>query len=102
MDVNTGELLNVDFGFMLSNSPGGIQFENSPFKLTKEMVDAMDGYHSDFFNIFRIFYYKACLQFVKLQIKSFYKYNLQIQTWSVFIITKKEQSKSLMKECDSD
>lgn len=29
-----GHLINIDFGFMLGTSPGGVNFESAPFKLT--------------------------------------------------------------------
>jgi len=29
-----GRMIHVDFGFMLSNSPGNMNFESSAFKLT--------------------------------------------------------------------
>lgn len=35
-----GHVIHIDFGFMLSNSPGGVNFENAPFKLTREMLEA--------------------------------------------------------------
>lgn len=33
-----GHLVHIDFGFMLSNSPGGVSFESAPFKLTRELL----------------------------------------------------------------
>jgi len=54
-----GHLVHIDFGFLLSNSPGGnIEFERSPFKLTREMVAVMGGVKSGYFKYFR----KLCLQ----------------------------------------
>jgi phosphatidylinositol 4-kinase len=51
---NLGHLIHIDFGFMLSNSPGkGIKFEKAPFKLTKEFVDVMGGVNSKYFTKFR-------------------------------------------------
>ena len=37
-----GHLVHIDFGFMLSNSPGGVNFESAPFKLTRELLQARD------------------------------------------------------------
>jgi len=34
-----GHMLHIDFGFMLSNTPGDMAFEQAPFKLTSELVD---------------------------------------------------------------
>ena len=33
-----GHILHIDFGFMLSNTPGDMAFEQAPFKLTSEYV----------------------------------------------------------------
>jgi phosphatidylinositol 4-kinase B len=33
--------VHIDFGFMLSNSPGGVHFERAPFKLTAEYLHIM-------------------------------------------------------------
>ena len=32
--------MHIDFSFMLSYSPGGINFESAPFKLTRELLEA--------------------------------------------------------------
>jgi hypothetical protein len=48
-----GHIMHIDFGFILSNSPGGINFESAPFKLTRDFVDLMGGEHSALFRHFR-------------------------------------------------
>lgn len=45
---------NIDFGFILDIAPGGIRFESSPFKLTKEMIKLMgDSSDSSYFTYFK-------------------------------------------------
>ena len=49
-----GHLIHIDFGFMLSNSPGGnMNFEKAPFKLTDEFEMLMGGRRSALFIKFR-------------------------------------------------
>ncbi|KAL5982658.1 hypothetical protein ACLOJK_016733 [Asimina triloba] len=36
-----GHIIHIDFGFMLSNSPGGVNFESAPFKLTRELLEVL-------------------------------------------------------------
>lgn len=49
-----GHIVHIDFGFMLSNSPGGnMNFESAPFKLTEEFEQVLGGRHSRPFNKFR-------------------------------------------------
>lgn len=50
-----GHIIHIDFGFLLSNSPGGntMEFERSPFKLTKEMAEVMGGPKSGAWKLFR-------------------------------------------------
>jgi hypothetical protein len=40
---SSGHIIHIDFGFMLSNSPGSVGFEAAPFKLTYEFVDVLGG-----------------------------------------------------------
>lgn len=53
-----GHVIHIDFGFMLSNSPGGVNFESAPFKLTKELLEVMDsdsdGTSSKSFDYFKV------------------------------------------------
>lgn len=44
---NEGHIVHIDFGFMLSNSPGSVGFEAAPFKLTQEYVDTLGGVGSE-------------------------------------------------------
>ncbi|KAI0934139.1 hypothetical protein AcV5_006082 [Taiwanofungus camphoratus] len=50
-----GHLIHIDFGFMLSNSPGNIGFEAAPFKLPLDYIEVLGGVDS-----------KAFLEFKKL------------------------------------
>jgi len=50
-----GHIIHIDFGFMLTNSPGGnINFESAPFKLTSEMIELLDGVDGEIFNYYRM------------------------------------------------
>ncbi|XP_077284386.1 phosphatidylinositol 4-kinase beta fwd [Arctopsyche grandis] len=53
LDVE-GHLIHIDFAFILSISPKNLGFETSPFKLTNEIVEVMDGEESDMFSYFKI------------------------------------------------
>ena len=51
--------MHIDFGFLLTNSPGGnIGFEAAPFKLTQEFVDVLGGPTSSLFYTYR----KLCVR----------------------------------------
>lgn len=56
---NKGHLIHIDFGFMFSNSPGGINFESAPFKLTQDYIDIMGGPNSQMFEYFKSLLNKA-------------------------------------------
>lgn len=49
---NEGHLVHIDFGFMLSNSPGSVGFEAAPFKLTYEYLELLGGIESEAFKKF--------------------------------------------------
>ncbi|KAK0622891.1 kinase-like domain-containing protein [Immersiella caudata] len=55
---NEGHIIHIDFGFMLSNSPGAVGFEAAPFKLTQEYIDVLGGEGSADFEDFK----KLCKQ----------------------------------------
>lgn len=51
---NKGHLMHIDFGFVLGITPGGnMGFEKAPFKLTREMIELMDGTQSAAFRKYR-------------------------------------------------
>lgn len=50
---NEGHIIHIDFGFLLSNSPGSVGFEAAPFKLTQEYVDVLGGVESRAFSRFK-------------------------------------------------
>lgn len=55
---DAGHVIHIDFGFMLSNSPGGVNFESAPFKLTRELLEVMDsdseGRPSELFDYYKV------------------------------------------------
>ncbi len=55
---DVGHIVHIDFGFMLSNSPGGVNFEAAPFKLTRELLEVLDsnaeGKASEMFDYFKV------------------------------------------------
>jgi len=48
-----GHLVHIDFGFMLSNSPGNLGFEAAPFKLPLEYVEVLGGVDSEHYREFK-------------------------------------------------
>ena len=61
---NEGYLIQIDFGFFLSNAPGG-EFEKAPFKLTDEVVEVIGGINSKYFQNFRKLMWKGMLAIAK-------------------------------------
>lgn len=54
-----GHLIHIDFGFMLSNSPGNIGFEAAPFKLPSEYVEVLGGPDSEPLREFRRLFHEG-------------------------------------------
>ena len=52
LDMN-GNIIHIDFGFILGISPGNMNFETAPFKLTTEYVDILDGEESPLFDYYK-------------------------------------------------
>lgn len=50
---NEGHIVHIDFGFMLSNSPGSVAFEAAPFKLTHEYIEVLGGVGSSDFDDYK-------------------------------------------------
>ena len=48
-------------GFIFSIAPGGIGFENAPFKLTKEYIELIGGKDSD---LYTYYYYQLVNSFI--------------------------------------
>ena len=48
-----GHLIHIDFGFILSNTPGNIGFEAAPFKLPPEYVEVLGGVNGAAFSEFK-------------------------------------------------
>jgi phosphatidylinositol 4-kinase len=46
-------VVHIDFGFMLSNTPGSVGFEMAPFKLSQEYLDILGGLNSSKFTQFK-------------------------------------------------
>ena len=59
MLARDGHLIHIDFGFMFATSPGGINFESAPFKLSQELLAVLGGVNDPAFAYFRVLLYQA-------------------------------------------
>lgn len=53
---NQGHIIHIDFGFILTLTPGNMNFESAPFKLISEYEELLGGKDSDLF-----VYYKTLI-----------------------------------------
>jgi len=68
MIEDDGSLFHIDFGFIFGDSPGfNMNFENAPFKLTKEYVDLMGGLESSIFKRFQDIFVEGYLTLAKYE-----------------------------------
>ncbi|TID27681.1 phosphatidylinositol 4-kinase-like protein STT4 [Venturia nashicola] len=58
---DAGHILHIDFGFCFDIVPGGVKFEQAPFKLTPEMVAVMGGPNAQAYQWFEELCIKAFL-----------------------------------------
>lgn len=56
-----GYIIHIDFGFMLSNSPGYVGFESAPFKLTADYIEMLDGVGSEKWHRFKQMFLQGLL-----------------------------------------
>lgn len=54
-----GHIIHIDYSFIISSSPGNMNFEKAPFKLTKDYLDIMEGPNSDIFKHFKMLFFFA-------------------------------------------
>lgn len=67
-----GNIIHIDFGFILGISPGNLNFESAPFKLTLEYLSIMDGDQSDTFSYFKSLMVRGMIE-SKKHVESFVK-----------------------------
>jgi len=60
-----GHIIHIDYGFMLTSSPGSLNFEKAPFKLTQDFIQMMGGLQSDMFNYFKLLCIRGFLELRK-------------------------------------
>jgi len=59
----SGALVHIDYGFLLSHSPGAnLNFENAPFKLTAEQIAVMGGESSEHYGYFQLLVIRGFLE----------------------------------------
>ena len=67
-----GNIIHIDFGFILGISPGNLNFESAPFKLTKEYIEIMDGENSEMFTYYKSLMIKGMIE-AKKHVETFVK-----------------------------
>lgn len=67
-----GNVIHIDFGFILGINPGNLNFESAPFKLTTEYVEILDGMDSPIFQYYKSLMLRGMIE-AKKHVDSFVK-----------------------------
>ena len=54
-----GNVIHIDFGFLLDKTPGNIKFERAPFKFTNDFIELIGGIESNYFFLFQDLFFKG-------------------------------------------
>ena len=54
-----GNVIHIDFGFLLDKTPGNIKFEKAPFKFTSDFIELIGGTESKYFLLFQDLFFKG-------------------------------------------
>jgi len=57
-----GHIIHIDYGFFIFNSPGSLNFESAPFKLTPEFVEVMGGTDSKLYAYFKDLVFRGFME----------------------------------------
>jgi len=57
-----GHIIHIDYGFFIFNSPGSLNFESAPFKLTPEFVEVMGGAGSSLFTYYKDLLFRGFME----------------------------------------
>lgn len=57
--TDAGSLPDIDFGFLLSNSPGSLGFEAAPFKLPQDYIDILGGFEGEKYAEFKALFKRS-------------------------------------------
>jgi phosphatidylinositol 4-kinase len=57
-----GHVIHIDYGFFIFNSPGSLNFESAPFKLTPEFVEVMGGTDSKLYAYFKDLVFRGFME----------------------------------------
>nr|XP_027202893.1 phosphatidylinositol 4-kinase beta 1-like [Dermatophagoides pteronyssinus] len=63
--TKSGSVIHIDYSYIFYSSPGFVNFETAPFKLTSEILDVMGGVNSAGFDLFKELIFKGFVEMRK-------------------------------------